>query len=141
MEIRFVAGFSPIIDGTAAAHALYRDALGIDFPGGEGDYIFTESLPGVPHFGLWPLADAARSCFGSDEWPDDVPVPQATIEFEVADVDVAARELVDSGHRLLHEPKDEPWGQRIARLLSADGLLVAVCQTPWLNVASTTDRD
>jgi hypothetical protein len=32
-----------------------------------------------------PLTQAARACFGTPEWPAERPVPQASIEFEVAD--------------------------------------------------------
>jgi hypothetical protein len=50
----------------------------------------------------------------------------------VADVAAASEELVEGGHQLLHEPQRGPWGQTVARLLSEDGLLVAVCHTPHL---------
>ena len=40
-------------------------------------------LNGVKHFALWPLTQAAESCFGMDQWPVDLPVPQAWIEFDV----------------------------------------------------------
>ena len=83
--------------------------------------------------GRWPLADAAQSCFGSSEWPDDVPVPQATIEFEVVDVEAAATELMSLGYDLIHETRTEPWGQIIARLLGPEGLLVGVCWCPWMH--------
>ena len=130
MDIEFVAGFSPIVADVAAARALYSDDLGIAFEGGEGDYVYTERLGGSKHLGLWPLSHAAQACFGTDSWSEDLPVPQATIEFEVADVAAAAAELRAAGHDLLHDVREEPWGQTIARLLSPDGLLVAVCRTP-----------
>ncbi|MCW2546079.1 MAG: glyoxalase/bleomycin resistance/dioxygenase family protein, partial [Mycobacterium sp.] len=38
--------------------------------------------------------------------------------------------LAGKGHRLLHHSRTEPWGQITARLLSPDGLLIAVCYTP-----------
>ena len=87
-------------------------------------------LAGTKHFGLWPLSEAATACFGTAAWPADIPVPQASIEFEVADVAAAAADLADSGHQLIHQARTEPWGQITARLLSADGLLIAVCYTP-----------
>ncbi len=46
------------------------------------------------------------------------------------DVRAAADELKAKGHRLIHDPHTEPWGQITARLLSPKGLLVAVCYTP-----------
>jgi len=131
-----VASVSAIVRDGGAARALYRDTLGLSFEGGEGDYAFTEKLPGVRHFGLWPLHEAARACFGTEEWPTDVPAPQMSIEFEVSsveDVSLAAAELRARGYDLLHEAKEEPWGQEITRLLSHDGVIVGVCYTPWFH--------
>lgn len=133
MEVQFVASVSPIITDPDAARRFYGDAFGLTFEGGEGDYVFTERLEGVKHFGLWPLVEAARACFGADEWPQDVPVPQASVEFEVADVAGAVTELEDRGYRLIHGAKVEPWGQTTARLLSPEGVLVAACWTPWFH--------
>jgi hypothetical protein len=73
------------------------------------------------------------SCFGTSVWPDHVPIPQATIEFEVRDVDAAVEELTASGHSLIHGKRVEPWGQTIARLLGPEGLLIGICVTPWLH--------
>ena len=130
MDVQFVASMAPIVRDAAAARRFYEDALGVGFEGGEGDYRYTERLEGVKHLGLWPLAEAARACFGSPDWPDDIAIPQASIEFEVPDVAAAAEELRAKGYRLIHETKTEPWGQVIARLLSPEGLLVGVCYTP-----------
>jgi catechol 2,3-dioxygenase-like lactoylglutathione lyase family enzyme len=130
MEVLFVASVAPIVRDVEAGQAFYRDALGLSFEGGDGDYVYTGKLEGTKHFGLWPLAEAAASCFGSREWLADIPAPQASIEFEVADVEGAAMELVGKGYRPIHEAKTEPWGQITARLISPEGLLVAVCYTP-----------
>ncbi|HEX6311080.1 MAG TPA: VOC family protein [Acidimicrobiia bacterium] len=131
MDVQFVASVAVIVRDPGAARALYRDALGLSFEGSQGDYLFTDRLDGVKHLGLWPLAEAAQACFGADTWPDELPVPQASIEFEVDDVAAAAAELEGRGYRLLHGAKTEPWSQVTARLLSPEGLLVAVCFTPW----------
>lgn len=134
MRIRFVAGFGPIVRDVNESRRFYRDALGV--PLDDGDYPMTDDLPGVKHFGLWPLAGAAESCFGVAEWPADVAVPQANLEFDVEDepaVAVAAAELEAAGYRLLVGPKTEPWGQTVARLLSPEGLLIAVSFTPWMH--------
>jgi catechol 2,3-dioxygenase-like lactoylglutathione lyase family enzyme len=126
----FVASVAPIVRDVDATRSFYEGALGLSFEGGEGDYVFTQRLDGTKHFGLWPLSEAATACFGSSEWPSDIPIPQASIEFEVADVAAAARELESKGCQLLHGSKTEPWAQVTARLLSPDGLLIAVCYTP-----------
>ncbi|MFQ5973853.1 MAG: VOC family protein [Alphaproteobacteria bacterium] len=133
MKVLFVAGFSPIVTDMYASKRLYMDGLNLPL---EGDYPMTEKLEGAKHFGLWSLRDAATSCFGTDEWPDHIPVPQATVEFEVADVESAAKELEAKGYRLLHPAKVEPWKQTIARLMSPEGLIVGICYTPWFHEAS-----
>jgi catechol 2,3-dioxygenase-like lactoylglutathione lyase family enzyme len=135
MKVLFIAGFAPIVRDVAASHAFYLHTLGLPLTEVAGDYVHTSTLGGAKHFGLWPLAEAATQCFGEPRWPDSVPVPQATIEFEVEDVPAAAQELADAGHRLIHAARTEPWGQIVARLLSPEGLLVGVCHTPWLHVA------
>ena len=132
MNIEFVASFSPIVEDIAGARGFYGETLGIAFEGDAENYVFTERLDGVKHLGLWPLSAAADACFGTSIWPADLPRPQASIEFEVADVAAATQELLAGGHQVLHEPRTEPWGQTVARVLSADGLLVAVCHTPHL---------
>lgn len=131
--MQFVASVSAIVRDVSAARNFYGEGLGLSFEGGEGDYVFTQELQGVKHFGLWPLRDAADACFGTEEWPSDVPVPQASIEFEVADVAAAAQELEARGHRLIHGAKTEPWTQVVARLLSPEGMLIGVCYTPWFH--------
>jgi catechol 2,3-dioxygenase-like lactoylglutathione lyase family enzyme len=130
MDVQFVTSIAPIVRDPETSRLFYRDALGLTFEGEEGDYVFTHKLEGTKHFGLWPLSEAANACFGSTKWPVDVPTPQASIEFEVADVTAAAGELTGKGYRLIHDARTEPWGQITARLLSPEGLLVAVCYTP-----------
>ncbi|HEU5300041.1 MAG TPA: VOC family protein [bacterium] len=131
MKVLFVAGVAPIVRDGAASRRLYVEGLGLALEG-DDDYIHTDKLEGLKHFGLWPLADAARSCFGTDRWPADIPVPQAVIELEVEDVSAAAAELAAKGHRLLTSVKTEPWGQVVARLLSPEGLLLGLTYTPWM---------
>lgn len=130
MDVQFLTSIAPIVRDSEASRSFYADALGLGFEGQGGEYRYTHELKGVKHFGLWPLSEAANACFGSSEWPAEVPVPQASIEFEVADVAAAADELIAKGNRLIHGARTEPWGQITARMLSPEGLLVAVCYTP-----------
>jgi catechol 2,3-dioxygenase-like lactoylglutathione lyase family enzyme len=137
MKVLFVAGVSPIVDDREASVAFYEGALGIPLEhDDDSGYVATNSLDGLKHLGLWRLGDAAEACFGTPEWPPDVPVPQATIEFDVDDVDAAAAELRDAGYTLLHEPLTMPWGQRIVHVLSPDHLLVGLTYTPWMRETS-----
>jgi hypothetical protein len=128
-KVLFVAGFGPIVQNVSAAHKFYVDALGLSFQK-DGDYLHTDKLDGVKHLALWPLAQAAQSCFGSERWPADLPVPQAWLEFDVDDIEQASTELKNRGYTLLTNARKEPWGQIVTRLLSPEGILVAVTVTP-----------
>src|SRR6266496_6389057 len=130
MEVLFVAGFGPIVRDLSASKKLYQDMLGLPLKG--DDYLNTNEVEGVKEFALWPLSQAAESCFGSTEWPSDLPVPQAWLEFDVADIESATKELQAEGYKLLVSARKEPWGQTITRLLSPEGILLGIAHTPWL---------
>jgi len=130
IDVLFVAGFGPIVEDSAASRKLYSQTLGLTLKEDAGGYLHTGELDGVKHFALWPLPQAAQSCFGKDQWPPDVPIPQAWIEFDVADVEKATAELTSQGYKLLVAMRKEPWGQTVTRLLSPEGLLVGVTHTP-----------
>jgi Glyoxalase/Bleomycin resistance protein/Dioxygenase superfamily len=78
------------------------------------------------------LSQAAQSCFGKDSWPDDIPVPQAWLEFDVDSVEKATANLESRGYRMLVKNKKEPWGQTVSRFISPEGLLVGVTFTPLM---------
>jgi len=128
----FIAGFGPIAADVAASRRLYEETLGIEFKVEEGDYLHTEEVNGANTFAVWPLSQAAESCFGTTEWPATVVRPQAWLEFDVDDVEAAARELEERGFQLLVRNRTEPWGQVVTRLISPEGLLVGVTVTPWM---------
>jgi hypothetical protein len=130
IDILFVAGFGPIVRDPAAARALYVHTLRIPFKEDAGGYLHTADLAGVKHFALWPLAQAAQSCFNSDQWPPHIPVPQAWIEFDVANIASATAELQSQGYQLLVANRTEPWGQTVTRLLGPEGLLIGITHTP-----------
>jgi catechol 2,3-dioxygenase-like lactoylglutathione lyase family enzyme len=139
VEILFVAGFAPIVSDPTAGVGFYRDTLGLPLETVSGNYVAVDGFGGTRHLGVWPIADAAQSCFGLDEWPPGIKVPQASIEFEVANevaVGDAAEELLAAGHELIHRKRVEPWGQVIARLLGPDGLLIGICHCPWMHPAA-----
>ena len=130
VKVLFIAGFGPIVHDTAESHKLYRDVLGIAFKEESGSYLHTEAVPGAKTLALWPLSQAAESCFGSNSWPENVPVPQAWLEFDVESVESATAALESAGYRMLVKNKKEPWGQIVSRLLSPEGLLVGITFTP-----------
>jgi hypothetical protein len=130
IKVLFIAGFGPITRDTTASRKLYGHTLGIGFKEENGGYLHTEALKGAKSFALWPLSQAAQSCFGKDDWPDEVPAPQAWLEFDVDNVEAATAELESRGHRMLVKNKKEPWGQTVSRFITPEGLLVGVTFTP-----------
>jgi uncharacterized glyoxalase superfamily protein PhnB len=63
-------------------------------------------------------------------------VPQVSIEFDVEDaaaVAPAVEELEQAGYELLHPPREEPWGQTVARLQSPEGAIVAISHIPMFH--------
>ncbi len=136
MKVSFVAGFGPIVRDVDASRAFWGARLGIEFAEAAPSYWTNDDLEGVKAFALWPLDQAAESCFGTTFWPAEIPAPQAWLELDVESreaVAVAAAELEVGGRRLLRGAREEPWGQTTTRLLSPEGLLVGVTYTPWMH--------
>jgi catechol 2,3-dioxygenase-like lactoylglutathione lyase family enzyme len=136
MNVSFVAGFGPIVRDVDSSRAFWGTGLGIELKEEAPSYWTNDNLEGVKAFALWPLHQAAESCFGTETWPDEIPAPQAWLEFDVESLDAvsaAAAELEAAGHRLLRGAREEPWGQTTSRLLSPEGLLVGVTYTPWMH--------
>ena len=142
MQIEFIASFAVVTPDVPASRALYIDALGLPLEHAEGDdYLHSGDIGGSKHFGVWPLTQAAQACFGTSEWPDGTPVPQASVEFECAGaqaVQDAADELRAAGYTLLHDARVEPWGQTVARLLSPEHVIVGLSYVPSFHDAAAS---
>jgi len=137
MDIEFITTVSVVAADPAESRKLYVDALGLPLHAAQGsEYFHSEEVDGAKHFSVWPLSQAAEACFGTSEWPADRPVPQMSIEFEVADaeaVQTAADELQEKGFELLHGARDEPWGQTVARLQTIDSLIIGISHAPSMH--------
>jgi catechol 2,3-dioxygenase-like lactoylglutathione lyase family enzyme len=136
MDVQFIASIAVIAPDPRVSRRLYVDALGLPLMGSEDDYLHSEDIEGSKSFGVWPLTQAAQACFGTPDWPVERPVPQASIEFEVADADAVqdgADELKEKGFTLLHEAHTEPWGQTVARLQSSEGAIIALSYVPSMH--------
>jgi catechol 2,3-dioxygenase-like lactoylglutathione lyase family enzyme len=136
VNVEFISTVAVIAPDPPASRELYVKALGLPLEGeGPDGYYSSGDVQGTKHFGVWPLSQAAEACFGTKEWPAERPVPQVSIEFEVespAAVEAAAEELEAKGFSLLHQAREEPLGQTVARLLSIEGSIVGISYTPAL---------
>jgi catechol 2,3-dioxygenase-like lactoylglutathione lyase family enzyme len=138
MQIEFLSTIAVIAPDPPESRKLYVDALGLPLAGDDDPmgYHHTDRIDGSKHFGVWPLAEAAEACFGTSQWPADRPVPQVSIEFDVADaaaVEAAAQELEQAGHTLLHHAREEPWGQTVARVQSVEGAIIGISYVPSMH--------
>jgi len=136
MDVQFITSVAVITPNPAVSRRLYLDAVGLPLTAEADGYLHSEDIDGSKSFGVWPLAQAAQACFGTPDWPADRPVPQASIEFEVTDVDavqVAADELKDMGFALLHQARTEPWGQTVAGLQSPEGAIIGLSYAPSMH--------
>src|SRR3954447_10606192 len=125
MNVQFISTFAVISANVDASRKLYVETLGLPLTSSEGDeYLHSEQLDGAKHFGVWPLWQAAQACFGTHEWPADRVRPQASVEFDVENIEAvaaAAQELERTGFELVHQSRLEPWGQTVARVISPKG--------------------
>jgi catechol 2,3-dioxygenase-like lactoylglutathione lyase family enzyme len=137
MDVQFITSIAVITPDPSVSRRLYVHGLGLPLIASEADeYLHSEGIGGSKSFGVWPLTEAAQACFGTRDWPTDRLVPQASIEFEVADastVQVAADELKERGFTLLHEARTEPWGQTVARLQPSEGAIIGISYAPSLH--------
>jgi catechol 2,3-dioxygenase-like lactoylglutathione lyase family enzyme len=133
VNIEFLSTIAVISPDPSASRELYVNALGLPLDGDGEGYLHSEQIAGCRSFGIWPLSQAAEACFGASEWPAERPVPQFSIEFDVGDAAAlapATRELEQAGYELLHPPREEPWGQTVARLQSPEGAIVGISYIP-----------
>jgi catechol 2,3-dioxygenase-like lactoylglutathione lyase family enzyme len=137
MDIQFITSIAVVTPDPEESRELFIGALGLPLAAGPGsDYFHSERIEGIKHFGVWPLSEAAQACFGTPEWPADRTIPQMSLEFEVRDADAvgsAAEELRQRGFTLLHDRREEPWGQTVARLQSQEGSIIGISFAPSLH--------
>ncbi len=138
MDILFVASVSLISPDPSATRKLMMDGFGLPLQraSAEDEYHYADKLEGVKHFGVWPLYQAAEACFGTPQWPADRPVPQVSVEFDVASAEKvaeAAQELEGRGYQLLHGARTEPWGQTVARVQGPEGAIIGISCTPAMH--------
>jgi lactoylglutathione lyase len=104
-----------------AALGFYRDLLGAtvsyEFPGPDGEPAYVGLELGTSHLGV-----------GRD--PDMAEGPSARFSLWVYadDCDAAVERLRDAGTTIVEEPADQPWGERVARVLDPDRNLVLIGQ-------------
>ena len=104
-----------------AALGFYRDLLGAtvayEFPGPDGEPGYVGLELGSSHLGL-----------GRDPEAPAEPSERFSLWVYADDCDAAVERLRAAGVTIVAEPADQPWGERVARVLDPDGNLVIVGQ-------------
>lgn len=119
----FTAMF-PIVATTDMGRALafYRDLLGaavtFEFPGPDGVVGYAGLELGASHFGI-----------GFNPALTSAPAPRAiSLWLYTFDCRAAVERLRAAGVTVIEEPTDQPWGERVARVLDPDGNEVVIGQ-------------
>jgi lactoylglutathione lyase len=105
----------------AAALAFYRDLLGgtvgYEFPGADGEPGYVDLELGTAHLGI-----ARDPAAGRD------PGARISLWVYADDCNAAVERLRSAGVKIIEEPVDQPWGERVARVADPDGNLVIIGQ-------------
>jgi lactoylglutathione lyase len=104
------------------ALGFYRDLLGgtvsFSFPGEDGQPVYVGVDVGSSHIGIGLEAGLA-----------DAPRPRAVSLWVYADdCDALVERVRAAGGTVTEEPADQPWGERVARVLDPDGNEVVIGQ-------------
>jgi lactoylglutathione lyase len=103
------------------ALGFYRDLLGgtvgYEFPGPDGQPAYVALDIGDAHLGI-----------GHDPDLSDGPSARFSLWVYADDCDAGVERLRAAGVTIAEEPADQPWGERVARVLDPDGNLVLIGQ-------------
>ena len=112
----------PIVSTKDVGRALgfYRDLLGgkaaYEFPGPDGEPAYVGLDLGASHLGIGLSTDAAGGALAR-------PI---SLWIYSDDCDATVDRLRAAGVTITEEPTDQPWGERVARVLDPDGNEVIV---------------
>lgn len=114
----------PIVSTPDLGRALgfYRDVLGgrvsYSFPGNDGSPVYVGVDLGSSHVGIGLEAGVA-----------DAPRPRPiSLWAYTEDCDALVERIRRSGGTITEEPADQPWGERVARVLDPDGNQIIIGQ-------------
>lgn len=104
-----------------ASLGFYRDLLGAtvsyEFAGPDGQPAYAGLNLGSGHLGI-----------GADPAAERGTLPRFQLWVYTDDCDAAVEQLRAAGVTIVEEPADQPWGERVARVLDPDGNSVLIGQ-------------
>jgi len=111
-----IARAFPILSTTEMRRAL---AFYVDTLGGTVSYRFPET--GEPEYVTVRLGTSSVGLGVNGRAKAGPPDDRFELGLYTSDVDAVVARLRQSGVRVVDEPKDQPWGERMARVLDPDG--------------------
>jgi lactoylglutathione lyase len=101
--------------------SVYREMRGAtvsyEFPGPDGEPAYVGLELGTSHLGIGRDPDASAG-----------PSERFSLWVYADDCDAAVERLRSAGVTIVEEPADQPWGERVARVLDPDGNMVIIGQ-------------
>lgn len=119
----FRSGF-PIVSTPDVERSLgfYRDLLG-------GDVFYQFPEDGSPGYVALSVGELKLGIGLSPGAEADAPGQRISLWMYVDDCDAAVEHLRRGGVRVVEEPQDQPWGERMARVLDPDGNEIIVARS------------
>jgi catechol 2,3-dioxygenase-like lactoylglutathione lyase family enzyme len=77
---------------------------------------------------IWQTDHVLPLVFGRPARPDSGGDPRFELYFETVDLDAAWDRLMSAGVTAVHAPREQPYGQRVARVLDPDGHLIEIAE-------------
>jgi lactoylglutathione lyase len=109
------------VEAVAAFYARLGFEEHVRLPGQDGGVGFVGLRRGAAELAV-TTEDSPRVLAGVEPGPG----PRHELFVYVADVDAAVAELRDSGARIVREPADMPWGERVGFVADPEGNLVSL---------------
>lgn len=113
-----------LVDDIKASRAFYEDGL--------QQSVTVDSEAHVSYeggFSLWLRSMAVELITGTKAPPRQTSGLQnleCELSFECADIEAMRDRLLSLGHSLIHNIREEPWGQRLFRLCDPDGHVIEI---------------
>lgn len=127
--VRHIASIAEIVEDLEKTIEFYRNILGLKVEYEPGSGYALVKIGGTLHYGIWDRGDAAKVTFGDESAREKIPLG-FSIGFEVDSVKEATDEIQARGWSVLHDRKEETWGQVTSRWYSPSGALCEFSEMP-----------
>lgn len=124
------------VDDIRRSKAFYEEILGLEI-----EHDFGENVSFKRSISLWEKDKAQKIIFDKVKQgivPKDKDVME--LYFEIKDIIKILQEVNKKNIKKIHGLKEEPWGQRVFRILDPDGFIIEIAE-PMEEVVKRFHRD